>query len=291
MKFHDVPYNNDIFHLLFTKYKLDVNQSYRFGLKKILEKGVSQSNPFAEEHSSASFWNYSSNYSYMSYWKAGHTMVNKILEGNGVEGTGFWKSPFPMNNTVVVPFKDPLDKLMSAYFTSSAFKVQHKDIYDLTQSPTAGNYESLVNDTYELLDNFMRSSLEFDSFSDIGYYGEVNPSSNLLNYNNHFIPIHILLYYALANKEQGFKLVGFNLDQINTEYLFKDIVNNNKIDEQFKSLLLVYKTANNKFLKTVAYKWKIDNPDVASQIINKFLSNDYKLIWELQQNSMLLDGS
>jgi hypothetical protein len=191
----------------------------------------------------------------------------------------------------VVPFKDPLDKLMSAYFTSSAFKVQHKDIYDLTQSPTAGNYESLVNDTYELLDNFMRSSLEFDSFSDIGYYGEVNPSSNLLNYNNHFIPIHILLYYALANKEQGFKLVGFNLDQINTEYLFKDIVNNNKIDEQFKSLLLVYKTANNKFLKTVAYKWKIDNPDVASQIINKFLSNDYKLIWELQQNSMLLDGS
>ena len=93
MTFHDVPYENDILYLLFTKYKLDINQSYRFGLKKILDEGFSQHNPFTDnQRSTASFWNYSSSYSYMSYWKAGHTMVNKILEGNGVEGTGFRKS-------------------------------------------------------------------------------------------------------------------------------------------------------------------------------------------------------
>ena len=56
---------------------------------------------------------------------------------------------------------------------------------------------------------------------------------------------------------------------------------------EFKSLLLNYQTANNKFLKTVAYKWKIDNPDVVSKIIEKFLSNDYKLIWKLQQNNII----
>ena len=288
MTFHDVPYENDILYLLFTKYKLDINQSYRFGLKKILDEGYSQHNPFTDnQRSTASFWNYSSSYSYMSYWKAGHTMVNKILEGNGVEGTGFRKSQLPMNDIIVVPFKDPLDKMMSAYFTSASFKIQHKELFELTQFPTAGNYKSLVEDTYELLDTFMRSSLDVDSFSAIGTYGEENQSSNLLHYDNHFMPIHILLYFALANKERRFKLVGFNLDQRDMEYVFFDIANNNKIDEQFKSLLLNYQTANNKFLKTVAYKWKIDNPDVVSKIIEKFLSNDYKLIWKLQQNNII----
>ena len=86
----------------------------------------------------------------MLYWKGGHTLINTILGQSINDGCDipFYKTNLPQNENIIVPFKDPLDRFISAYFTS-IFKVEHEQLYHLTESQiTYGNYNSICG-TYK----------------------------------------------------------------------------------------------------------------------------------------------
>ena len=56
----------------------------------------------------------------MMYWKGGHTLINNILEQSINDGYNvpFYKRNLPQTENIIVPYKDPLDRFISAYFTS-----------------------------------------------------------------------------------------------------------------------------------------------------------------------------
>ena len=289
MAYNELPFHNNIFHLLYTKYKLDIHKSNFWGMNKILEGSQNIINVYEDEtQTSAAFWN-NTDYSYMMYWKGGHTLINNILEQSINDGYNvpFYKRNLPQTENIIVPYKDPLDRFISAYFTS-IFKIEHEQLYHLTEFQiTYGNYDSVYADTYKHLDDFMKSCTTRNDAEDLGYTEKKKLKVGAFSYDNHFMPIHILLYFALVGRQQRFKIFGYNLDSPQKQYIFTDIIENENIPWTHKKRLLDLQTANNKFIKNVSRDWKRNNPVICSEISEKFLENDYKLISALEKNNIV----
>lgn len=289
MAYNELPFHNNIFHLLYTKYKLDIHKSYFWGMNKILEGSQNIINVYKDDtQTSAAFWN-NADYSYMMYWKGGHTLINNILEQSINDGYNvpFYKRNLPQTENIIVPYKDPLDRFISAYFTSM-FKIEHEQLYHLTEFQiTHGNYDSVYEDTYKHLDDFMKSCTTRNDAEDLGYTEKKKLNIGAFSYDNHFMPIHILLYFALVGRQQRFKILGYNLDSLQKSYIFRDIIECENIPWKHKERLLNLQTANNKFIKNVSIDWKRNNPVICSEITEKFLQNDYKLISALEKNSLI----
>ena len=109
----------------------------------------------------------------------------------------------------------------------------------------------------------MKSCTTRNDAEDLGYT-EKKLNIGAFSYDNHFMPIHILLYFALVGRQQRFKILGYNLDSLQKSYIFTDIIECENIPWKHKERLLNLQTANNKFIKNVSIDWKRNNPVICS---------------------------
>ena len=303
MNIIDTGFHRDIYITLFEKYDLNIEESNKYGFEHTLHN--TQLTPFTDNpdgDNARCFWNVHDTYSYISYWKAGHSLINKILNKyQNVNGLGITKTIEPFSENIVLPYKDPLDRFLSAYFTSRAFKgdddnyePEYGSLFALTQQPTPGNIDELISLCTSKLDDFVMYALKRDDAC--GFGRELNhkqfeidmegPDARLLH-DVHFIPIHIILWYALKDRTDRFKLFGCNLDHDAESFIFTDIRNNSFIDKADKDQLNNRGSANNRLIKLVCQQWKANNHDKCELLIQKYLSNDYKLIERLEKNTIL----
>ena len=304
MNIIDTGFETDIYGTLFEKYNLSIRESNKYGFNHILHN--SHITPFTDNpdgNNARCFWNVHDTYSYISYWKAGHSLINKILNKyQDVNGLGITKTIEPFLEIMVLPYKDPLDRFLSAYFTSRAFKGDSDkyepevgSLFELTYKPTPGNINESISLCTSQLDDFITYALKRDDACGFGRElthpqfkidKEEYPDPRVLH-DVHFIPIHIILWYALKDRTDRFKLFGCNLDHDAESFIFKDIRNNNYIDKADKDTLNNRQSANNRLIKLVCQQWKANNHDKCELIIKKYLSNDYKLIAQLERNTLL----
>jgi len=298
----------DIHEVLFADMGLNIKQANRYGFE--LYQSDPKTNPFINEQlKEICFINYRLEYSYMLYWKAGHSLITQILEDiytpiQSASGpSGFTHSVEPYNEALVVPYKDPLDKFLSAYFTSYEFKKQansanltrNSEIYDATRHITPGNVDQLTETCYNMLDKFIDKCLSNGNATGMGSdpewiaWNRSHPNTNTL-FDNHFYPVHLLVYHALRNRKDRFKLLGLNLDHGPESFIFKDIINSKHIPDSRKEMLLHRQSANNNFIKMICQKWKSNNSLKIKQLIDIFLLNDYKLIEVLDKNTLILNN-
>lgn len=289
---------HDIHEVLFVDIGLNVEQSNRFGLKSIIKDPYT--NPFPNDQMlNIGFMNFKQDYSHMLYWKAGHSLINSIFEGIENEPHGFTKTLEPIADTIVVPYKDPVDKFLSAYFTSGAFKNQKgkitSDLYNATNNITVTNIKEITEKCYNRLESFVDRCLSIGNSTGMGkniwaptWEEEISTHPDpIIHFDNHFYPVHLLLYQALRNRKDKFKLFGLNLD-FNTEtFIYRDIKLSTNIPSKRKDQLLRRRSANNNFIKMVSQKWKCANSLKVAQLIDMYLSNDYKLIEVLDKNTII----
>ena len=231
----------------------------------------------------------------MLYWKSGHSLIKNILEGTHQVQNGFSRTSHPINETIVIPYKDPVDKFLSAYFTSYEFKEQldgWSSLWYATGNVTQDNVTEITERCYNKLDAFVDRCLTNGEATAMGNIGdpqwENTPPGKYSNrFDHHFYPIHILLYQALRNRTDRFKLVGLNLDFGPDSFIYHDIKVSKDIPQERKDMLLTRTSANNNFLKMVSQKWKCANLSKVDQVIQMYLLNDYKLIEVLDKNAIL----
>lgn len=288
----------DIHEVLFVDMGLNIKQSNRYGFEFMTKDP--HTNPFAnEELSNIGFISFQSNYSHMLYWKSGHSLINQILEGTEQEPNGFNKTKDPINENIVIPYKDPVDKFLSAYFTSHDFKEQSgdksSDLYNATRHITQGNVKELTEVCYNRLETFVDRCLSNGDATGMGkqiwssqwrFDRSGHPEPRLL-FDVHFYPVHLLLYQALRNRTDRFKLFGLNLDFGTESFIYSDIKRSNYISNQRKDMLLNRQSANNNFIKMICQKWKCANSIKVNQLIQMYLLNDYKLIEVLDKNTLI----
>ncbi len=305
MNIIDIGFETDIYGTLFEKYNLSIRESNKYGFDYILHN--LHITPFTDNpdgDNARCFWNVHNTYSYISYWKAGHSLINKILhEYQDVKGLGITKTTETiLSENIVLPYKDPLDRFLSAYFTSRAFKGDDDafepevgSLFELTKKPKLDNIDELISLCTIKLDDFITYALKRDDACGFGrdlnhkqfdIDMEKHPDVRLLH-DVHFIPIHIILWFALKDRTDKFRLFGCNLDNNSESFIFKDIRNSNYIDKADKDTLNYRQSANNRLIKLVCQQWKANNHAKCELIIQKYLSNDYKLIAQLERNTLL----
>lgn len=291
-------WSNDIHEFLFSDIGLDVNQSNRYGYT-FLQSEPSH-NPFDNEQlKQIGFINFTKRYSHMLYWKSGHSLVNQIFDGLYHELFDFTKTRNAINDTIVIPYKDPVEKFLSAYFTSNAFQGRSgktsTEIHKATRQVTHNDIEQLTERCYNSLDTFVDKCLSNGDATGMGkntlsphYLEDIldHPEPKVL-FDMHFYPVHLLLYQALRNTTTPFKLLGLNLDHDTEQFLYSDIIESKEIPLQRKDMLLHRQSANNNFIKIVCQKWKCANLSKVDQLVQMFLLNDYKLIEVLDKNSII----
>ncbi len=104
------------------------------------------------------------------------------------------------------------------------------------------------------------------SFRNIAKIDDVEESYKIIHFDHHFYPVHLLLYQALRNRTDKFKLFGLNLD-FNTEtFIYRDIKLSRHISSKRKDQLLRRRSANNNFIKMVSQKWKCANSLKVAQL-------------------------
>ncbi len=229
------------------------------------------------------FWNLPGKYSHLCYAKGGHTVIEEILEMCDSE---FRKSKLPEEDIIVIPYKDPLDKFISAYFTSFEFKAQKPDgstseLWAATAKVKPEQVNDLVDVCYNRLDKFMKRAVE-----------QSVAENEVLN-DNHFTPIHVILlkilkdYGTVDASRYRFQLLGINLDNNPNQFIFNDIRNHPDIPLELKNRLNYRTSANNDIIKIASTRWKQINQSTSKIIIEKFLWNDYRLIDQLARNTVM----
>ena len=232
----------------------------------------------SEDKSKIYFWNSPEKYSHLCYGKGGHTVIKEILE---MCDSGFRKSKLPEEDIIVIPYKDPLDKFISSYFTSFEFKAQREDgsaseLWSATSKPKPEQVNDLVDECYNRLDKFMKRVTELNK-----------PSEDLLLKDNHFTPIYVILLMILKDYDKRFKLLGINLDNNPNQFIFNDIRSHPDIPLELKNRLNYRTSANNDIIKIASTRWKQINQLTSKIIIEKFLWNDYMLIDQLARNTII----
>ena len=223
------------------------------------------------------FWNLPGKYSHLCYQKGGHTVIKEILEMCDSE---FRKSKLPEEDIIVIPYKDPLDKFISAYFTSFEFKAQKEDgstseLWLATSKPKPEQVNGLIDECYNRLDKFMKRAVE------------QSVAENIVLKDHHFTPIYAILLKVLEDYDERFQLLGINLDNNPNQFIFNDIRNHPDIPLELKNRLNYRTSANNDIIKIASTKWKQINQSTSKIIIEKFLWNDYRLIDQLARNTVM----
>ena len=273
---------------------------------------------FTEGYKNVEFWNSPGQYSHLCYWKGGHSIINNIFEMCNTDPNlvstnhlGFWKSKLPEEDIIVVPYKDPLDKFISAYFTSFGFKEQThygtSELWSATLNPKPGQVNELVDECYSRLDKFMKRVAELNSPTGFGReekylfafnnthqhlikFTEMQSNNPEAHYDVHFTPIHVLLLLLLKDYDRRFKLLGMNLDNNPNQFIFRDIRTHRDIPQELKNQLHDRQTANNNIIKIASNRWKQMNHLTSKIIIEKFLWNDYRLIDQLARNTSIANA-
>ena len=311
MAYNDLEWQYNISETLFEFMGLNKNQARLYSGWENLNDTPNYQNPmFTDGFKNVNFWNLSGQYSHLCYWKGGHSMINHILEMYDKEPNylGFSKSKLPEEDILIIPYKDPLDKFISAYFTSFGFKAQThhstSEIWSATLNPEPGQVNDLVDKCYSRLDKFMKRVADLNSPTGFGReekylfafdtahqhlikFTDLSRNDPEGHYDVHFTPIHILLLLLLKDCNKKFKLLGLNLDNNPNQFIFNDIRNHNDIPLELKNRLNNRQTANNDIIKIASTRWKQMNQPTSQIIIEKFLWNDYRLIDQLARNTVI----
>lgn len=299
----DIELETNIHDTMFKKYGLSLAEANKYGYDYLSTSpnivGIFHDN--TDGNWSRSFANVNNSYSYLLYWKAGHSMVNEII--NKYNDINIHKSSEPIEENVVLPYKDPLDRFLSAFFTSRDFKGDNTgfnpkgdgSLYDRTSSANKDNINELISICYKKLDEFVNYACCRDDACGFGrdrnhpqFKEDMThwPKKQIL-YDVHFTPIHIVLWYALFKHKKPFRIFGCNLDHDANSFIFGDIRRHEKISKEDKEILNGRYSANNRLIKLVCQQYKSQNGDKCQQIIQKYLSNDYKLISQLEKNTII----
>jgi len=305
----------DITKTLFDIVGLDPDQAKKYSQWE--QSLTEDENPFfknSKPWQEVRWWNTHNrphSFSHLCYWKGGHSLINNIFEDCEKEDLtperlGFWHTKTPHTDTLVIPYKDPLDRFISAFFTSYTFKGQWpywNKVWMQSQNPKSGGVKTIADECYHRLDEFMHWVADRKSASGLGYDligleygqrlgnhpGEDSQKNRLeMNYDVHFQSVHTILLSMLQHQDPNkqFKLLGLNLDNNPTEFIFNELLYRDDIPLYIRQRFLHRNSANNDVMKMASRKWKSKNGALSQRIINNWLSNDYKLIDHLAKNSI-----
>ena len=304
MAYSDVNFQYDISKTLFEHIGLDKEQTRKYSDWEKPQDNNEEYVMFTEGFKNIECINFRQEYSHLCYWKGGHSLINNILDEFDYQPAGFYKSKLPLTDMIIVPYKDPLDKFISAYFTSHSFKEQtgskSSDIFNATLpgGHAGSDVEYLIKRCYDRLDAFMNRVATSSNAQGFGKDERCSETYKALQDTNiqitrlegsfdvHFLPIHVILLLLLQNYEGRFKLFGLNLDENPNDWIFRELKENPAVPQESKDRFLDRQSANNELIKVTSKRWKLDNPELCKLVIDNFLSNDYKLIEQLAINTL-----